>query len=65
MRSCLSGQRPDRRILFIDGSARNVEGARGAGIAAEQWELGHGHDVLLALLAGHGVGPLRPADDAA
>jgi putative hydrolase of the HAD superfamily len=52
-------------ILFIDDSARNVEGARAAGLAAEQWELGHGHDVLLALLAGHGVAPLRPADDAA
>ena len=52
-------------ILFIDDSASNVEGARGAGLAAEQWELGHGHDVLLALLAGHGVAALRPAGDAA
>jgi putative hydrolase of the HAD superfamily len=42
-------------ILFIDDSARNVDGARAAGLAAEQWELGHGHDVLLALLASHGV----------
>jgi putative hydrolase of the HAD superfamily len=42
-------------ILFIDDSAENVEGARAAGLAAEQWELGHGHDVLLAFLARHGV----------
>ena len=44
-----------RHLLFIDDSARNVEGARAAGLAAEQWELGQGHDVLLALLARHGV----------
>jgi putative hydrolase of the HAD superfamily len=42
-------------ILFIDDSARNVEGARAAGLAAEQWELEQGHDVLLTLLASHGV----------
>ena len=42
-------------ILFIDDSARNVEGARAAGLAAEHWELGQGHDVLLASLARHGV----------
>jgi putative hydrolase of the HAD superfamily len=42
-------------ILFIDDRVRNVEGARAAGLAAEQWELGQGHDVLLALLASHGV----------
>jgi putative hydrolase of the HAD superfamily len=49
-------------ILFIDDSARNVEGARAAGLAAAQWELGQGHDVLLALLARHGVivGPRGP-----
>jgi putative hydrolase of the HAD superfamily len=49
-------------ILFIDDSARNVEGARAAGLAAAQWELGQGHDVLLALLAGHSViaGPRGP-----
>ena len=52
-------------VLFIDDSARNVEGARAAGLAAEQWELGQGHDVLLGLLASHGVAPVRPADDAA
>ena len=51
-------------ILFIDDSARNVEGARAAGLAADQWELGQGHDALLALLASHGVAPVRLADDA-
>lgn len=42
-------------ILFIDDSARNVEGARAAGLHAEQWDLEQRHDVLLALLASHGV----------
>jgi putative hydrolase of the HAD superfamily len=42
-------------ILFIDDSAGNVGGARAAGLAAEQWELGRGHVVLLALLASHDV----------
>lgn len=42
-------------ILFVDDSDRNVEGARAAGLAAEQWELAQGHDALLALLARHGV----------
>jgi putative hydrolase of the HAD superfamily len=42
-------------ILFVDDSARNVEGARAAGLAAEEWELGQGRDALLALLARHGV----------
>lgn len=42
-------------ILFIDDRDKNVEGARAAGLAAEQWELEQGHDVLLALLARHGV----------
>ena len=44
-----------RHLLFIDDSARNVEGARAAGLAAEEWELAQGHDVLVALLARHGV----------
>ena len=51
-----------RHLLFIDDSARNVEGARAAGLAAEQWELGQGHDVLLALLARHGVSADPNAD---
>ena len=42
-------------ILFIDDNARNVEGARAAGLAAEQWDLEQRHDVLRALLASHGV----------
>jgi putative hydrolase of the HAD superfamily len=45
-------------ILFIDDSARNVAGARDAGLAAEQWTLADGHDTLLALLAKHGVAVL-------
>jgi putative hydrolase of the HAD superfamily len=42
-------------ILFIDDSARNVDAARDAGLAAEQWTFGSGHDALLDLLAKHGV----------
>jgi putative hydrolase of the HAD superfamily len=42
-------------ILFIDDSARNVEGARAAGFNAEQWEFGEGHAALLRLLASHGI----------
>jgi putative hydrolase of the HAD superfamily len=42
-------------ILFIDDSARNVDGARTAGLAAEQWSFEQGHGVLRRLLAGHGV----------
>jgi putative hydrolase of the HAD superfamily len=42
-------------ILFIDDSARNVGAARDAGLAAEQWTVGDGHDTLLSLLAKHGV----------
>jgi putative hydrolase of the HAD superfamily len=44
-------------ILFIDDTARNVAGAREAGLAAEQWCLDDGHDVLHELLARHGVTP--------
>jgi putative hydrolase of the HAD superfamily len=42
-------------ILFIDDTGENVRAARDAGLAAEQWCLGDGHDVLLGLLARHGV----------
>lgn len=42
-------------ILFIDDSTQNVDAAREAGLAAERWCLDDGHDVLRALLAGHGV----------
>ena len=63
-------------ILFIDDSARNIEGARAAGLAAEQWDLEQRHEVLLALLADHdvvagqsgrrnAVNAARPADDGA
>ncbi|WP_405058758.1 HAD-IA family hydrolase [Kribbella sp. NBC_01505] len=42
-------------VLFVDDTARNVEGARAAGMLAEQWDLTQGHDVLVELLAKHGV----------
>jgi putative hydrolase of the HAD superfamily len=42
-------------ILFIDDSARNVVGARDAGLAAEQWTVTDGHDALHGLFARHGV----------
>ncbi|MBB2925254.1 HAD-IA family hydrolase [Cellulomonas cellasea] len=51
-------------ILFVDDLAKNVEGARTAGLVAEQWDHEQGSDVLIALLAKHGVritAP-RPAD---
>ncbi|GAA0587143.1 hypothetical protein GCM10009534_21710 [Kribbella sandramycini] len=46
---------PIDEILFIDDRSRNVEGARAAGMPAEQWDFTQGYDVLRALLAGHGV----------
>jgi len=46
---------PPQTILFIDDSARNIDGARAAGLAAEQWDHAQGHPTLLDLLAGHGV----------
>ena len=42
-------------ILFVDDSAPNVAAAREAGLAAEQWCLDDGHDVLHGLLARYGV----------
>ncbi len=42
-------------ILFIDDLAPNVEGAREAGLMAEHWHFEHGHDILLDLLARHGI----------
>jgi putative hydrolase of the HAD superfamily len=42
-------------ILFIDDSARNVAGAREAGLVAEQWTLADGHDALTGILGKHGV----------
>jgi len=46
---------PPPGILFIDDSLRNVNGARSAGLAAEQWDHEQGSDALLRLLADHGV----------
>jgi putative hydrolase of the HAD superfamily len=45
-------------VLFIDDSTRNVEGARTAGFAAEQWCLDDGYDTLHDLFARHGVSAL-------
>jgi len=42
-------------ILFIDDTARNVEGARSTGMLAEQWDFTQGHDLLLELFSKHGV----------
>lgn len=44
-------------ILFIDDHSPNVTGARSAGLAAVQWRLKEGHDVLLQRLAEQGVAP--------
>jgi putative hydrolase of the HAD superfamily len=51
------GAAPDE-VLFVDDSARNVEGARSAGLRAELWHLDRGHDVLRGLLAAHR--PVQP-----
>ena len=50
------GARP-QAILFIDDNAKNVDGARAAGLAAEQWHHKQGHTSLLDLLAEHGIAP--------
>lgn len=42
-------------ILFIDDRSDNVDAARSAGFAAEQWELPQGHAALRTLLTNHGV----------
>lgn len=42
-------------ILFIDDTAPNVDAARTAGLAAEQWCLDDGQGSLYDLLARHGV----------
>jgi putative hydrolase of the HAD superfamily len=44
-------------ILFIDDHSPNVESARATGMAAVDWRLKEGHDVLLERLAEHGVAP--------
>jgi len=49
-------------ILFIDDNRDNVAAARTAGLAAEQWCLDDGHEVLHSLLARHGVTPSWRAD---
>jgi len=44
-------------VLFIDDHSPNVESARSTGMPAVDWHISHGHDVLLRLLAEHGVAP--------
>ena len=46
---------PPHEILFVDDTAANVEGAGAAGLAAFRWSVDDGQDVLLDLLARHGV----------
>lgn len=42
-------------VLFIDDRSENVDGARQAGLPAEQWHVREGHPALLELLAEHGI----------
>jgi putative hydrolase of the HAD superfamily len=42
-------------ILFIDDKAPNVEGARSAGMLAEQWDFTQGHALLHELLSNYGL----------
>ncbi|WP_055586953.1 HAD family hydrolase [Peterkaempfera griseoplana] len=57
---------PPQTILFIDDSAKNIDGARAAGLAAEQWDHEQGHPSLLDLLAEHDIEiPSMPAPIAA
>lgn len=44
-------------ILFIDDHSPNVESARSTGMAAVDWRISYGHELLLELLAEHGVAP--------
>ncbi len=46
---------PADEVLFVDDVARNVEGARAVGLAAEHWDLGRGLPVLERLLRRNGV----------
>jgi putative hydrolase of the HAD superfamily len=46
---------PPQTILFIDDKAENIDGARAAGLASEQWDHEQGHPTLLDLLARHGI----------
>ena len=43
------------RVLFVDDNASNVDGARAAGLHAERWEFGQGHDLLHDLFDRYGV----------
>ena len=44
-----------QHVLFLDDSLRNVEAARGVGLAAEHWAHGDGLDALRDHLARHGL----------
>lgn len=43
------------RLLFVDDSQANVDGARSLGLAAERWHVDEGVEALRSILAGHGV----------
>ncbi|WP_330932813.1 HAD-IA family hydrolase [Cellulosimicrobium cellulans] len=42
-------------MLFVDDTARNVEGARAAGMVGVHWDVSRGHGELVRAMAGHGV----------
>ena len=46
---------PADQVLFVDDSQANVDGARGAGLRAERWELDDGFPALETLVTGHGL----------
>ncbi len=46
---------PPASVLFIDDNSRNIDGAREAGLYAEQFDLSSGVPVLRGLLHGYGL----------
>ena len=46
---------PAPEVLFVDDHSANVDGAREVGLAAEQWHLDEGPDVLRDRLAAYGL----------
>ncbi|TWD72392.1 putative hydrolase of the HAD superfamily [Kribbella amoyensis] len=47
--------RPAGEVLFVDDNAANIEGAREAGLHAEQYDLDTGPAALRTLLTSHGL----------
>jgi putative hydrolase of the HAD superfamily len=52
----LVGAAPEQ-FVFVDDIEPNVDGARSVGMAGVHWHLADGHDLLLDMLADHGVVP--------